>query len=132
MVVANAEPLQRTWAREAGVEFPRAAWQMALPAEQVRRFAEIVEQAGYSSPIRRPRGRDILAACGQLKSESEKVRASARRKLAAVTRLLRGEPLETVARELDVTVARLSEWRDRALVAAEAAMKERERDSRDG
>jgi transposase-like protein len=58
-------------------------------------------------------------------------RFSARRKLAAVTRLLRGEPLETLARELNVTVARLSEWRDRALVAAETAMKERERDSRD-
>ena len=58
-------------------------------------------------------------------------RFSARRKLAAVTRLLRGEPLETVARELNVTVARLSAWRDRALVAAEAAMKERERDGRD-
>jgi len=58
-------------------------------------------------------------------------RFSARRKLAAVTRLLRGEPLETVARELNATVARLSEWRDRALVAAEAAMKERERDGRD-
>jgi hypothetical protein len=58
-------------------------------------------------------------------------RFSARRKLAAVTRLLRGEPLETVARELNVTAARLSEWRDRALGAAEAAMKERERDSRD-
>lgn len=41
-------------------------------------------------------------------------RDSARRKLAAVTRLLRGEPLETVARELNVTVARLSEWRGRA------------------
>src|SRR6187549_3868611 len=58
-------------------------------------------------------------------------RNSARRKLAAVTGLLRGEPLETVARELNVTVARLSAWRDRALVGAEAAMKERERDSRD-
>ena len=58
-------------------------------------------------------------------------RFSARRKLAAVTRLLRGEPLETVARELNVTVARLTEWRDRALVRAETAMKERERDSRD-
>ena len=57
-------------------------------------------------------------------------RFSAQRKLAAVTRLLRGEPLESVARELNVTVARLSEWRDRALVAAEGAMKERERDSR--
>ena len=58
-------------------------------------------------------------------------RFSARRKLAAVTRLLRGEPLETLARELNLTAARLSEWRDRALVAAEAAMKERERDGRD-
>jgi 23S rRNA (adenine2503-C2)-methyltransferase len=42
--------------------------------DQVKRFAEIVMQAGYSSPIRRPRGRDILAACGQLKTESERVR----------------------------------------------------------
>jgi transposase-like protein len=53
-------------------------------------------------------------------------RFSARRKLAAVSCLLRGEPLETLARELNVTVARLSEWRDRTLVAAEAAMKERD------
>ena len=58
-------------------------------------------------------------------------RFSARRQLAAVARLLRGEPLETVARELNVTVPRLSEWRDRALVGAEAAMKVRERDGRD-
>ena len=56
---------------------------------------------------------------------------SAGRKLAAVTRLLRGEPLESVARELNVTAARLSEWRDRALLGAETAMKERERDSCD-
>ncbi|MBP2232606.1 hypothetical protein J2847_005937 [Azospirillum agricola] len=48
-----------------------------------------------------------------------------------VTRLLRGEPLEVVARELNVTVARLSEWRERALAAAASAMKERERDERD-
>jgi hypothetical protein len=59
------------------------------------------------------------------------LRNSARRKLVAVIRLLRGEPLETVAREFNVTVARLSEWRDHALIGAEAAMKERERDSRD-
>ena len=42
-------------------------------------------------------------------------RFSAARKVAAVTRLLRGEPLEVVARELNVTAARLSEWRERAL-----------------
>src|ERR671913_1956571 len=58
-------------------------------------------------------------------------RFSAQRKLAAVARLLRGEPLETLARELDVTAARLSGWRDRALAGAEAAMKARERDARD-
>ena len=40
--------------------------------EQTARFAAILNEAGYSSPIRRPRGRDILAACGQLKTESER------------------------------------------------------------
>jgi 23S rRNA (adenine2503-C2)-methyltransferase len=48
----------------------------------IESFAAILNRAGYSSPIRTPRGRDILAACGQLKSESEKVRASAMRKLS--------------------------------------------------
>jgi 23S rRNA (adenine2503-C2)-methyltransferase len=42
----------------------------------IETFAGIINRAGYASPIRTPRGRDILAACGQLKSESEKVRAS--------------------------------------------------------
>jgi len=41
----------------------------------IREFASIVEDAGYMSPVRRPRGQDILAACGQLKSESIKERA---------------------------------------------------------
>ena len=45
----------------------------------IEAFAAILNRAGYASPIRTPRGRDILAACGQLKSESEKQRASARR-----------------------------------------------------
>lgn len=48
----------------------------------IEAFAAILNRAGYASPIRTPRGRDILAACGQLKSESEKLRASARRKAA--------------------------------------------------
>ena len=47
----------------------------------IEAFAAILNRGGYASPIRTPRGRDILAACGQLKSESEKVRASARRKV---------------------------------------------------
>jgi 23S rRNA (adenine2503-C2)-methyltransferase len=49
----------------------------------IESFAAILNRAGYASPIRTPRGRDILAACGQLKSESEKLRASARRKAGA-------------------------------------------------
>ena len=40
-----------------------------------------MNRAGYASPIRTPRGRDIFAACGQLKSESVKMRASEKRKL---------------------------------------------------
>lgn len=47
--------------------------------EQIEKFAEIVNRAGYASPVRSPRGRDIMAACGQLKSASVKERASARR-----------------------------------------------------
>jgi 23S rRNA (adenine2503-C2)-methyltransferase len=44
----------------------------------IEKFAEVVNRAGYASPVRTPRGRDIMAACGQLKSESVKERASAR------------------------------------------------------
>ena len=46
--------------------------------ETIETFAAILNKAGYSSPIRTPRGRDILAACGQLRSESKKVRVSQR------------------------------------------------------
>lgn len=46
--------------------------------EQIEAFSEVVFRAGYASPVRTPRGRDILAACGQLKSETEKLRARAR------------------------------------------------------
>jgi 23S rRNA (adenine2503-C2)-methyltransferase len=46
----------------------------------IETFAAILNRAGYASPIRTPRGRDILAACGQLKSDSEKPRASERRR----------------------------------------------------
>ncbi len=44
----------------------------------IEKFSDIVFNAGYASPVRTPRGRDILAACGQLKSETEKLRARAR------------------------------------------------------
>ncbi|MDP3737990.1 MAG: 23S rRNA (adenine(2503)-C(2))-methyltransferase RlmN [Hyphomonadaceae bacterium] len=46
--------------------------------ETIEAFAEVLNRAGYASPIRTPRGRDILAACGQLRSESVKEKASER------------------------------------------------------
>jgi 23S rRNA (adenine2503-C2)-methyltransferase len=46
--------------------------------DRIENFSDIVFKAGYASPVRTPRGRDILAACGQLKSETEKLRARAR------------------------------------------------------
>ena len=46
--------------------------------DTIERFAEVLNRAGYASPIRTPRGRDILASCGQLRSESVKLRASER------------------------------------------------------
>lgn len=52
--------------------------------ERIEAFADIVNRAGYASPIRTPRGRDILAACGQLKSESVKKRAGDIRRDAAL------------------------------------------------
>jgi 23S rRNA (adenine2503-C2)-methyltransferase len=57
-----------------GSEYECSDW------KTIEAFAAILNRAGYASPIRTPRGRDILAACGQLKSESEKQRASARRR----------------------------------------------------
>jgi 23S rRNA (adenine2503-C2)-methyltransferase len=52
--------------------------------DQIERFADYVNQAGYASPIRTPRGRDIFAACGQLKSESERMKKSARDRLESL------------------------------------------------
>jgi 23S rRNA (adenine2503-C2)-methyltransferase len=52
--------------------------------EQIEKFSEIIFNAGYASPVRTPRGRDILAACGQLKSASEKLTARERMALRAM------------------------------------------------
>ena len=46
--------------------------------ETIEAFADFINDAGYASPIRTPRGRDILAACGQLKSESERMKKTER------------------------------------------------------
>ena len=55
-----------------GTAYECSDWQV------IERFSDIVFNAGYASPVRTPRGRDILAACGQLKSDTEKLRARAR------------------------------------------------------
>src|SRR3954463_16700468 len=81
-----------------------------------------MDQNHSDKPVGAPAGAQHVDSGAPSGGAGPERRNSARRKLAAVTRLLRGEPLETVARELNVTVARLSEWRHRALVGAEAAM----------
>ena len=60
-----------------GAPYERSDW------ERIEAFADIVYKAGYASPIRTPRGEDIMAACGQLKSATEKVRASERKRAEA-------------------------------------------------
>jgi 23S rRNA (adenine2503-C2)-methyltransferase len=52
--------------------------------DQIEQFSEYIFNAGYSSPVRTPRGRDILAACGQLKSQTEKLSARERMALRAM------------------------------------------------
>ena len=59
--------------------WPGAPYECSGPAA-IDAFGAIVNRAGYAAPVRKPRGRDILAACGQLKSDSEKMRASERRR----------------------------------------------------
>jgi len=63
--------------------------------------------------------------------KGERGRWSAKAKREAVLRLLRGESLDAVSRELKVTAARLSEWRDAFLAGGEANLKSREADARD-
>jgi 23S rRNA (adenine2503-C2)-methyltransferase len=65
--------------------WPGSAYECS-DGETIERFAAVLNRAGYASPVRTPRGRDILAACGQLKSASEELRARDRQAqvLAAV------------------------------------------------
>jgi 23S rRNA (adenine2503-C2)-methyltransferase len=62
--------------------WPGSPYECSEPAT-IEAFAAIVNRAGYASPVRTPRGRDIAAACGQLRTDSAKPRASARRVLVA-------------------------------------------------
>ena len=75
--------------------------------EQIERFAEVVNRAGYASPVRTPRGRDIMAACGQLKSESLKLRAS-ERNIAAGLDGLGGSMLRALGRVIVLPIAFLA------------------------
>jgi len=66
-----------------------------------------------------------------VKRQVQRGRFSARRKVEAVLRLFRGEELDGLSRELGVTAATLSEWRQRFLSAGSAGLKSREKDGRD-
>jgi 23S rRNA (adenine2503-C2)-methyltransferase len=66
-------------------EWPGAPYQRSDRA-RIKAFSDIIFNAGYASPIRRPRGEDIMAACGQLKSATERARKS-RKEIAAETGL---------------------------------------------
>lgn len=68
----------------------------------IEAFSVILNRAGFASPIRTPRGRDILAACGQLKSESEKVRASVLRKNNDVAEAISELPFDHLLSGLDL------------------------------
>ncbi len=61
----------------------------------------------------------------------ERGRWSARRKMEVVLRILRGEPLDALSRELGVTAATLAQWRDRFLAAGQAGVRSRPADARD-
>lgn len=56
-------------------EWPGAPYKRSSN-NRIRAFGDIVNEAGFASPVRRPRGEDIMAACGQLKSETERGRKS--------------------------------------------------------
>lgn len=58
-------------------EWPGAPYKRSSN-NRIRAFSDIVHKAGYASPVRKPRGEDIMAACGQLKSETERARKSRR------------------------------------------------------
>lgn len=65
------------------------------------------------------------------KSKAERGRFSSHKKMDAVLRVLRGEALDLVSRELGVTAATLSEWRDQFLAGGQASLKSRAADGRD-
>ena len=65
------------------------------------------------------------------KSKTERGRFSSRKKTDVVLRVLRGDDLDLVSREADITAAKLSEWRDQFVTSGQAALKSRVADGRD-
>jgi transposase len=94
----------------------RSTNQASLPAERGRSPSGAGSEAAAAAPGAARSGRG---------------RFSARRKTEAVLRLLRGEDLEILSRELGVTAATLAAWRETFLAAGEASLKTREPDHRD-
>ena len=111
-----------------------------LPGNSGRRDVQVaseidrhgaVEDRPQCVVIERARCRHALQELVRSVAIGEDVRMSARRKRGAVLRLLRGEDLELVSRELGVTAAELSGWRDAFLAGGEASLKTRPADDRD-
>ena len=65
-------------------EWPKAPYKRSSN-NRINAFAKIIHNAGYSSPIRTPRGEDIMAACGQLKSVTERERKSKKQIMQELT-----------------------------------------------
>ena len=77
-------------------EWPGAPFECSSNS-QIKRFGDFINDAGYASPVRTPRGRDILAACGQLKSDSTKPSAAQRLSDEAAAKALQAEYARQVA-----------------------------------
>jgi transposase-like protein len=82
---------------------------------------------------RRRRARKTLARAAAADADGlrEPGRFSARRKMETILRMLRGEPLDSLARELGVTAATLAQWREQFLAGGQTALKSRPADERD-
>lgn len=81
------------------------------------------QKQSSGEPLRRSRS--------ETAQRTERGRWSSQRKMDVVLRILRGEDLDTISREVRVTVARLTEWRDDFLVGGQAGLKSRQTDPRD-
>ena len=72
------QKLTPVWLTPGTYQLEIALHSATLPRgnNQIKKFGDFINDAGYSSPVRKTRGQDIMAACGQLKSDSVKIRKS--------------------------------------------------------